>query len=122
MQPVLKRIDSDPTWPADDPSQQSLATTQVSRATARFLSIGFVLTLCAPALIQLAGEVRQGTLFAEFRNFRLSIEGKNLRALERAIEDASVCKQFIQPRVQFALTALGRAGRWGSFFRGEEID
>jgi alginate O-acetyltransferase complex protein AlgJ len=91
-------------------SQQELAATVISPATAKFLSLAFVTLLLVPVVWQTATEISSGKLFREFAALNGFPTRQKLRAFDRDLDSASVLREFVQPRVQAILSSGGGFG------------
>src|ERR1700691_3470620 len=91
-------------------SQQELATTAISPLTAKLFSLAFVAMLVLPFVCQTLGEALSGTLFQEFRALRGLPNRLKLRTFEQDLDNASVLRQFVQPRIQTIVSSAGGFG------------
>jgi hypothetical protein len=94
----------------EDRSQVELATTDVSPAVARAMSIAFVALIALVPAVQTALDLRQRSDVQALDVFRRMPTRVALRAYEGALEAGSAFKAWVQPRVQHALTAGAGAG------------
>lgn len=99
-------IPNNPTLVTEEASQKELATTSVGRGVARALAVGFCVALLVPVVAQLAG----GKGLGDFAGVGFPPTRKTLAALGRSVDDGSVLKQWVQPRLQMLLTGLGGFG------------
>ena len=81
-------------------SQNELAKTSVTPATAKFLSIAFLVLITFPAALQIAAQVRTGTVLKEFRALAGGPSRENLRAFEQELDNAAILRYYWQPRIQ----------------------
>lgn len=98
-----------------DPSHDELLrrgeiATQVSRPMAWLLSGLFLAALFAVPLSQAYIEHTEEEESPLVDLFHRTPTAENLRQVEKGVEDAAYAKAWVQPRVQLALTALGRVG------------
>ena len=95
-------------------SQNELAKTSVTPATAKFLSIAFLVLITFPAALQIAAQVRTGTVLKEFRALAGGPSRENLRAFEQELDNAAILRYYWQPRIQELLHASAASGtrRW----------
>jgi hypothetical protein len=94
----------------EDQSQIELATTDVSPAVARAMSIAFVLLIALVPAVQAVLDLGQRGAVQALDVFRRLPTRAALQAYERALEAGSSFKGWVQPRVQQALTAGAGAG------------
>ncbi len=87
--PILTKPLSNPTLASEQVSQKELASTSIAPLTAKVLVLGFCAILLIPAAAQ----------FGQWKEFRLF-----------NLDEASVLKQFIQPKLQEILTRYGGFG------------
>jgi hypothetical protein len=94
----------------EDRSQIELATTEVSPAVARTMSLAFVLLVILIPAVQSGLELARNGRVQALDVFHQLPSRAALRAYEQALESASAFKAWVQPRVQQALTAGAGAG------------
>jgi hypothetical protein len=109
--PVSVTPNGGPTDPAhDEQLRRGFLATDVSRGVAWLLTGLFLAAIYAVPLAQAYLEKREGEESSVAELFRRPPTAENLRQLEKGIEDASYAKAWVQPRMQLALTRLGRVG------------
>jgi alginate O-acetyltransferase complex protein AlgJ len=100
-----------PTDPGhDEQLRRGIIATDVSRGVAWLLTGLFLAAIYAVPLAQAYLEKREGEESSLMDLFRRPPTAENLRKLEKGIEEASYAKAWVQPRLQLALTRLGRVG------------
>jgi len=109
--PVSLAHGGGPTDPAhDERLRRGIIATDVSRGVAWLLTGLFLAAIYAIPLAQAYLEKREDEESSLMDLFRRAPTAENLRQLEKGIEDASYAKAWVQPRLQLALTRLGRVG------------
>lgn len=98
-----------------DPSHDELLRrgeidTQVSRPVAWLLSVLFLSAIYAVPLSQAYIEHTEEEESPLIDLFKRAPTTENLRQIEKGIDDAAYPKAWVQPRMQLALTELGRVG------------
>ena len=99
-------IPNNPTLVTEEASQKELASTSVGRGVARALAVGFCVALLVPVVAQLAG----GGGLGDFAGVGFPPTRETLAALGRNVDDGSVLKKWVQPRLQMVLTGWGGFG------------
>ena len=89
-------IPNNPTLVTEEASQKELATTAVGRGVARALAVGFCVALLVPVVAQLVG----GGSLGDFAGVGFPPTRETLAALGRSVDDGSVLKKWVQPRLQ----------------------
>ncbi len=109
--PIAAEHSGGPTDTAhDEQLRRGIIATNVSRGMAWLLSLLFLFAIYAVPLGQAYLEHREDEESPLRDLFRRTPTAENLRLLEKGIEDACYAKAFVQPRMQLALTRLGRVG------------
>src|SRR5258706_10029257 len=99
--------------PAHTPSEalrHGIIHTRISRATAWFLIVSFLLMLMAVPLAQVTSEMWSGRRPQALEVFDRAPVKKNLKRWEEDLDRSSVARRFFQPRVQQWLSAPGGFG------------
>lgn len=100
-----------PTDPAhDEQLRRGIIATDVTRGVAWLLTGLFLAAIYGVPLAQAYLEKREGEESSLMDLFHRAPTAENLRQVEKGIEDASYAKAWVQPRLQLALTRLGRVG------------
>ncbi len=94
----------------DEQLRRGIIATDVSRSMAWLLTLLFLGAIYVLPLGQAFLEHREDEESPLRDLFRRAPTAENLRLLEKGIEDACYAKAFVQPRMQLALTRLGRVG------------
>jgi len=97
---------SNPTLVSEEHSQKELAATEVSRGTAKGLAVAFCALLAVPVAVQLA----VGGRMADGGGLAFPPTRETLAALGRSVDESSVLKRWVQPRLQEWLTGAGGFG------------
>jgi hypothetical protein len=98
----------EPTGPADHDLDHGTIRTAVRPATARVLVAGFVLLIFGVPAGQLAWELAHSEPPGVLRVFQSAPTHASLRQYEEGLENASIPRKYVQPRLQLALSgALG---------------
>src|SRR6478735_1248236 len=84
--------------------------TNISRGTAWFLIVSFLLMLAAVPLVQVGVEVWRGRRPQALEIFDRAPRKENLKRWEEELDRSSVARQALQPRVQEWLSAGGGFG------------
>jgi hypothetical protein len=101
-----------PTDPSHDPElRRGILHTTVSRPLALTLVAGFLLVICGVPLAQAVMEriERDDSMLLEL--FRRAPTRQNLRRYEEDLEKASYLKEWVQPRLQLALSRAGAGNK-----------
>jgi hypothetical protein len=100
-----------PTDPShDEQLRRGIIATDVTRGVAWLLTGLFLAAIYGIPLAQAYLEKREDEESSLMDLFRRAPTAENLREVEKGIEDASYAKAWVQPRLQLALTRLGRVG------------
>jgi hypothetical protein len=100
-----------PTDPSHDAMlRRGIIETRVSRAAAIAITVFFLVLIGAVPVGQAVLEKANGDDSSLIEIFRHAPTAERLRRFEDDLEQASYAKDFVQPRVQAALTRFGRVG------------
>src|SRR6478735_9591173 len=90
--------------------RHGMIRTDISRATAWFLVISFLMMLVAVPLVQVGVEVWRGRRPQALEIFDRAPRKENLKRWEEDLDRSSTARQTLQPRVQEWLSAGGGFG------------
>lgn len=96
---------SQPTLLSEEHSQRELRSTVVCRPVAITLALGFCFLLLIPAAVQWGA----GRPLAQGQALSVPPSREELDRYSRGVDESSILKMFVQPRLQEALT------KWGGF-------
>jgi hypothetical protein len=100
-----------PTDPAHDAKlRRGILDTQISRPIAWTMTAVFVLLIAGVPISQIALERRADEESSLSALVERAPTRENLRQFERELEQASYAKEYVQPRMQLALSRWGRVG------------
>ncbi len=99
----MTKLPSNPTLASEQVSQKELASTSISPHTAKVFVLSFCAALLIPALAQF-GQMK------ELPTLQFPPTRESLQALSISLDEASLLKQSIQPKLQEILTRFGGFG------------
>ena len=100
-----------PTDPAhDELLRRGIIHTRISRGTAWALVLGFLLVIYAVPLAQIVADKLNDEEIVLLDLFRRKPTRDNLKQLEQDLDNNSMFRSYVQPRMQAQLTRYGRVG------------